>query len=577
MTTPEHRILDLLTALYGEETAGPLYQKFHFVLQSFSSGREERPRQGPPERFSEKDAILITYADQFQGGSDSPLASLGEFAGEYLGEAILGIHLLPFFPYSSDDGFSVIDYRRVDPQSGGWQHIEQLGENYRLMFDAVVNHISQESDWFQAYRRIESPFDHYFIEVDPGLDLSQVVRPRALPLLTPVQTRRGPRYVWTTFSDDQIDLNYTEPDVLLEMTELLLFYVERGAEIIRLDAVAFLWKDLATPCIHLPQTHLVIKLWRAVLDAVAPSTLLITETNVPHLENISYFGDGSDEAQMVYQFPLAPLVLNAFQTGDARKLSAWAASLQTPSPETTFFNFIASHDGIGVRPAEGILTGEEIASLVATAARHGGRVSYRNNPDGTQSVYELNITLFDFLNDPGAPGDLDIPRFLASQAIMLSLAGVPGIYVHSLLGSRNCQECVQRTGRNRSINRQKFSLAGLQQELNDPGSRAGRVLSGYLQLLQVRGDQAAFHPNVPQQVLELHPAVLALARRPAGRSDEVIALINVASREIELQLDVTGSGAWRDLLDGQAYAPQAGSLQVHLSPYQTRWLGRQPA
>ncbi|MFQ5615124.1 MAG: alpha-amylase family glycosyl hydrolase, partial [Anaerolineales bacterium] len=461
--------------------------------------------------------------------------------------------------------------------------------------DAVINHISRQSDWFQQYLRGEGPYTDYFIEISPETDLSYVVRPRALPLLTPVPAlgadgvdgdhgarAEGVRYVWTTFSDDQIDLNYTNPQVLLEIIDVLLFYVSQGAEIIRLDAIAYLWKELDTSCIHLPQTHAVVKLWRAVLDMVAPGVILITETNVPHEENISYFGDEGDEAQMVYQFPLGPLVLHAFHTGNARKLTEWAASLETPSPNTTFFNFIASHDGIGIRPAEGILTPDEVDALVNRTLTHGGQVSYKNNPDGSRSVYELNITLYDWLNNPNQPvSETDVRRFLASQAIMLSLAGVPGIYVHSLFGSRNCHPCVAETGRARSINREKFSSAALEAILNDPGSHQSQVLSGYLRMLHQRREHPAFHPNGAnggQKALSLHDGVFGILRTAPDRSETVLCLVNVSGEKIRVEVDVAGLGgnahrvSWTDLMGGEEIAVRGGTLKIFLDAYQAVWL-----
>ena len=569
--TPQERIRSLLAFLYGHEKAARIWPRWQAMLDDFRQRHPHpHPHPQPGDRLTERDAILITYADQFRAPGEPPLQTLFRFLEKHFRGVISGVHLLPFFPYSSDDGFSVIDYRRVDPRAGTWEHVARLGATYRLMFDAVINHISRHSDWFQAYLRGEAPYRDFFIEVPPDADLSMVVRPRALPLLTPVNTSRGVRHVWTTFSDDQIDLNYANPEVLLAITDLLLFYVSKGAEIIRLDAIAYLWKEIGTPCIHLPQTHAVVKLWRAVLDAVAPHVILITETNVPHRENVSYFGDGRDEAQMVYQFPLAPLVLHTFQTREAGKLSAWAAGLETPSRETTFFNFIASHDGIGVRPAEGILTAGEMQSLVDQTLARGGQVSYKSNSDGSRSVYELNITLYDFLNDPAAPDpEMDTRRFLASQAIMLSLAGVPGIYVHSLFGSRNCLECVAQTGRPRSINRQKFDLPALENRLAQPASRAARILKGYLHLLRVRRAHPAFHPASPQRVLSLHPAVFALLR---GDRHPVLCLTNVSPHPVRLVLDGNTVGThtpWHDLL-GAGRFETASPLE--LGPYRHVWL-----
>ncbi|MCO6453252.1 MAG: sugar phosphorylase, partial [Caldilineales bacterium] len=436
---PRERARSLFVTLYGEEVANEIWPELAGILDRFKA---QHPKAGEndvstAEVISERDAVLITYGDQFQRDDQTPLHTLTDFLTKTVGDAISTVHILPFFPYTSDDGFSVVDYRAVDPELGDWRDIARLGADYRLMFDAVINHVSQASAWFQGFRRGEAEYADYFITVDPATDLSSVVRPRTLPLLTPVETDKGMEHVWTTFSADQIDLNFANPQVLLEIVDILLDYVAHGAAIIRLDAIAYLWKEIGASCIHLPQTHVVVKLWRAILDDVAPDVILITETNVPHAENISYFGEpladgGADEAQMVYNFSLAPLTLHAFRTGDARPLSDWAATLRLPAPGTAFFNFIASHDGIGVRPAEGILNPEEIQALADRTLAHGGHVSYRANSDGSTSAYELNITLYDFLNDPASPDPHDVSRFLASQAICVSLARVPGIYIHSL-------------------------------------------------------------------------------------------------------------------------------------------------
>ncbi len=574
---PLTRIRHLLTFLYGPAAGTRAWDALAPRLDAFRAAHPDL-QQAPPiqERLTERDAILITYGDQFREPGRPPLRTLADFLERYLGDAISGVHLLPFFPYSSDDGFSVIDYRQVDPALGDWEDIHHLGTRYRLMFDAVINHISRRSAWFQGYLRGEAPYRDYFIEVEPGTDLSQVVRPRALPLLTPVQTVHGTRHVWTTFSDDQIDLNYANPAVLLEIVDLLLFYVAHGAEFIRLDAIAYLWKDIGTPCIHLPQTHAVVKLFRAVMDAVAPGVLLITETNVPHAENVSYFGAplpdgaGTDEAQLVYQFSLAPLVLHTFLTGDVRRLADWAATLHPPAPGATFFNFIASHDGLGVRPAEGLLTPEEIQALVERTQAHGGLISYKTNPDGSQSPYELNITLFDALNDPAQPDpDRDVARFLASQAIMLALAGVPGIYVHSLFGSRNCHACYERTGRARSLNREKFDRAALEAELTAADGHKARILAGYTKLLRTRQTIPAFHPARPQRVLDLGPHIFALQR--GEPPDIVLCLTNVTDRPQPFTL-LAPLACWRDALRDETLPTTAGRLTLTLAPYQTRWL-----
>jgi glycosidase len=583
----KNRILDHLAFLYGAEQAGPLWLRLEARLRSFSR-RQPAPATTKAARLTERDAILITYGDQVREEGRPPLQTLADLLEATLRGVVSGVHLLPFYPYSSDDGFSVLDYRQVAPALGSWADVQRLGRHFHLMFDAVINHISRQSDWFQAFLRGEPPYTGYFLVVEPGEDLSMVVRPRALPLLTPVETVHGTRHVWTTFSDDQIDLNYANPQVALEIVDLLLFYVSQGATIIRLDAIAYLWKEIGTPCIHLPQTHRMVKLFRAVLDAAAPDVLLITETNVPHAENISYFGDLlpgtglTDEAQMVYQFPLAPLVMHSLLAGDARVLSQWAAGLEAPAPQATFFNFTASHDGIGVLPAKGLLGEVQIQKLVDTALAHGGQVSYKTNPDGGRSVYELNISYFDALSDPaaGEPVDRQVARFVVSQAIMLSLAGVPGIYAHSLLGSRSWREGVALTGRNRSINRQKLDRATLVRELADPTSLRSRVFAAYCRLLRARRAEPAFHPCGPQQVLLLGDSIFALLRTAPDGGSRVLCLHNVSDRPwtVQLRLDDLGlpggaqGRAWRDLLSGEAYRCDREGCSLVLPPYAVCWL-----
>ncbi len=386
----------------------------------------------PAAMWSERDVVLITYADQVRDAEGSPLQAQRRFLLDHaVNEVINCVHLLPFCPYSSDDGFSVIDYLAVDPAAGSWDDITQLGESFDLMFDLVLNHCSQHSRMFQGYLAGEKEFADFFIDQDPAVDLSGVVRPRSLPLLTPFESPSGTKHIWTTFSADQVDLNYANPAVLAAMLEVLVDYARRGARIIRLDAIAYLWKQVGTSCIHLPQTHAVVQLMRCVLDRAAPGTLVLTETNVPHEENISYFGSGTDEAHMVYQFSLPPLLLDAVHSGQTAVLKDWLSTLAPPSDLTTFFNFTASHDGIGVRPLEGIVPQQRVQRLADIVRDHGGLVNTRRNSDGSDSPYELNITYLDAIADRRKVSAAEHSRrFLATQAIMLSMQGMPAVYFH---------------------------------------------------------------------------------------------------------------------------------------------------
>jgi glycosidase len=582
-------ILARLVALYRDSEGQATYSRLMRLLGEYrprlASGDGDSAPSGDgtnrPANLTERDAILITYGDQVREPGEPPLRTLARFCQAHLAGLVSGVHVLPFFPYSSDDGFAVIDYRTVDAPLGTWEDVARLGASFRLMFDAVLNHVSAESAWFRAFLRDDPAYRDYFIVVPEGTDLSQVVRPRALPLTTRVTTPSGEKAVWTTFSADQIDLNYSNPAVLLEIVDTLLFYVARGAEFIRLDAIAYLWKEIGTTCIHLPRTHHVVQLLRAVLDAVAPHVALVTETNVPHAENVSYFGDGTNEAQMVYNFALPPLVLHAFQTEDARHLAAWAAGLSLPSSQVTFFNFLASHDGIGLNPARGILSEEEIEAMVERTHACGGLVSYKRNPDGTQSPYELNVNYLDALAQGGAEEGIEsvVARFVAAQAIMLAFVGVPGIYFHSLFGSRGWPEGVEQTGRQRTINRQKCDLAALEDALADPDSLRSRIFRGYAQLLRARAATPAFHPHGAQRVIRAAggPPVFALLRSAPEGVERVLCLHNVSGQPQSVQFDARTSQLGRvtrltDLIGGAQLRPVGAAFEINLGPYQVSWL-----
>ncbi len=554
-----------LEKLYGSEKAPAVNARLQELVNRY---RGRIPKPDDPS-LSERDSLLITYGDQVQENGKAHLQTLAEFCKAHLRGAVSGIHILPFYPWSSDDGFSVKDYRAVDPALGDWKDIERLGQSFRLMFDGVINHASAQGEWFQKFLRDERPYRDYFVTVEGEPDLSNVVRPRALPLLTEFETAAGKRKVWTTFSADQVDLDFRNPDVLLEIFDILLMYAEHGAQFLRLDAIAYLWKEIGTTCIHLPQTHAVIQLLRAVFDEVAPHVYLITETNVPHQDNISYFGDGTNEAQLVYNFALPPLTLHTFRTGNASVLSGWASTLTLPSDRTTFFNFLASHDGIGLNPARGILSSAEIDALVEQTLAHGGLISYKHNADGSTSPYELNINYFDALSDPSSdePLDLQVDRFMAAQAIMLSLVGVPGIYFHSLFGSRSWREGVQVTHHNRTINRQKFTRAEVETALADSASLRAKVLARYRQLLAARVASPAFHPHGAQEVLNVDTRVFAVLRTSPDAAHQVLCLQNVTAQPVRLH-SLPGKGS-RDVLTNRPV-----SLPLTLQPYQSLWLER---
>ncbi len=563
-----------LAVLYGPR-AEEVQRRLLTLLAHRPPAMHRREAHAP--LWSERDQWLITYGDGLLDGERSPLAVLAGFLDERLAETFSGVHVLPFFPWSSDDGFSVIHYREVDPALGDWSHVRALAGKRDLAVDLVLNHVSRESLWFVDYLAGSQPGRDYFLEMDPATDLSAVVRPRNTPLLVPVPTRRGTRHLWATFSEDQIDLNFANPDVLLEFIGILLFYLEQGARIVRLDAIAYLWKELGTSCIHLPQTHEVVRLLRAVVDHVAPGTLLLTETNVPHEENLSYFGlerlpSPPDEAHLVYQFPLPPLLLHTLTGGDATLLAAWLNGLPTLPPGCSYLNFTASHDGIGVRPLEGWLPPHEIEALLELMHRFGGFVSMRANPDGSDSPYEINITWFDAMKGTRRGADpWQIERFLCSQHLMLALQGIPALYLHCLTGTLNDHEGVERSGRLRSINRRRWQLDELEELLDSRNTPTREVFLANRRRLAVRRAEPCFHPDAAQRVLPTPPQLLVLERGPLACGRRLLAIHNVTDRRQPLALGALSEGDWHDLLEEAPWAPVDS-----LAPYRSLWLVRQP-
>lgn len=556
----EKSISERIALLYPNEQAGAIARRLIALAREYKQRIISRA-----SGWSQRDALLITYADTIQSANRPPLQALDRFLSTNIGGAISFVHLLPFFPFSSDDGFAIIDYRQVRPELGAWADVLKLASHYRIVADAVVNHASQHSRYVRGHCAGDPEYKDFVVQLDPKADTSGVLRTRNLPLLHPFVTKRGLEYFWTTFSADQVDLNFKNPKVLVEMTDVLLFYILNGASVLRLDAIPYLWKQIGTSCAHLPQTHEIIKLWRDIIDIAAPHVLLLTETNVPHDENISYFGNAGDEAQMIYNFPLPPLLLWSLHSGNATVLTDWARTLEYIGPNATYLNITATHDGIGMRPTEGILTEAQRAELCDLARQNGGDITGKLNSDGSISVYELNITYFDAINNPSSatPLSTQIDRFVLSQAVPMALMGIPAFYLPSFLGSRNATDLVKTTGRPRSINRPSFDTAALVNELSDAASLRSPVLSRIKRLLQIRATLPAFHPDAAQQILDRGASLFLVRRQSNEPRQTIVAAHNVTGNPAPLALP---DGPWRDAISGGTALGQ-----TTLPAYAIRW------
>ncbi len=524
--------------------------------------------------WDQSDILLITYADTLRREGEKPLEVLHQFLQDCLSDSVSAVHILPFFPYSSDDGFAVMDYLTVNESHGDWPDIRRIADDYKLMSDLVINHMSSRSRWFENYRKRLDPGRDYFFEARPDADVSKVVRPRTSPLLVPVQTAEGERHVWCTFSEDQVDLNFANPQVLLEFVAIIRFYLDQGVRWFRLDAVAFLWKEPGTSCIHLQQTHELIKILRLLIERAEPGAVVITETNVPNRENLTYFGN-ANEAHVIYNFSLPPLLINTLVTGNCRHLKTWLMSMPPAQMGTAYLNFIASHDGVGLRPTDGLLDEAEKDRLIRTMEGFGGRVSYRHTPDGGQQAYEINIALYDAMAGSAAGGvdGWQLQRFICAHAIMLALEGIPAFYIHSLLGTGNDHERMEHTGRLRSINRSQWDLDVLEQTLVDPLSHHHRVYTELRRLIAIRREQPAFHPNATQFTLHLGLEVFGFWRQSLLREQSVFCIHNVTDRIQQVALEdvnLIGTDQWRDLISGEEIRDLSGCLT--LKPYQAVWL-----
>lgn len=582
------RIVRTLTVLYGEEKARDCANEVCRILQVHAAHKpaalaEEDASFDVTQRFTERDVVAITYGDLIHSPGKQPLIALREIFEDVFSGTFNTVHLLPFYPYSSDRGFSVVNYEEVDPKLGTWDDIARLGNSMRLMFDGVVNHVSSQSRWFQQFLNGNPAYENFFISFSTREAISPdhlrlILRPRTSSLLTPFPTLRGVKHVWTTFSPDQVDLNYRNERVLFRVLEVLLFYVRKGADIIRLDAATYLWRELGTSCAHLEQTHALIQFFRAVMDLVAPRVGLITETNVPHEDNISYFGNGYNEAHMVYNFALPPLVLWTIHSGDCTYLARWAASLQTPSPVTTFFNFLDSHDGVGLLPVRTILTRDEVQQLVDRTYAHGGLVSMRTNSDGTSTPYELNIPWYNALNaeNQGESADTKIARFLVSRAIALSLKGVAAVYLPSVIGAHVTADTPVDIRDPRSINRNTINTPALFAQLADIHSPAYRISQQFTHMISVRIACAAFHPAAPQRVIFANPHVFSFIRERLDKTAIVLCLNNITNHPQIFETTAaklqTSAWDWEDMLTREHFLAKDGKLHLELKPYEVRWL-----
>lgn len=574
----KQKIAKQLSLIYQDislhESYDEIAQALIDIMEVSSTFEEPAPFTN---HWSEEDVILITYGDTIIGKEQSPLHALKAFLDQHLKKTINSVHILPFFPYSSDDGFAVIDYSSVNESLGTWQNIDKISHDYRLMSDLVINHCSSRSVWFDNFIKGKGIGHDFFFTALPDDDLSPVVRPRTSPLLKEVETGNGKKFVWCTFSHDQVDFDFRNPKVLKAFTSIIKQYIDQGVSIFRFDAIAFLWKVVGTSSINLPQIHEVVRLLRTLIESVKSDAVIITETNIPNTQNLTYFGN-ANEAHGIYNFSLPPLLLNTLLTGNCLYLKRWLMSMPPAQDGTMYFNFIASHDGIGLRPAEGLLDNDEIAKLTETIEGFGGKISWRTTDDGDSKPYEMNIALYDALQGTIEGKDKwNFERYVCAHSIMLALEGVPGIYIHSLIGTQNDYEKLANTHHNRSINRRRWHEGALNEALNDEQLHHKKVLDTLTSLIAIRIKQPAFHPNATQFTLHFGLQLFGFWRQSKDRKYSIFSISNVSNKPVSLplsELNLIITETWYELISRLEITELTQTIS--LSPYQTVWISNHP-
>ena len=517
------------------------------------------------KKNDEQTIILITYPDSFSDRKRSKLSSLNYFLKKYINNLFDVVHILPFFPSSSDDGFAVIDYRKVDPSYGNWNDIKKINKNYKIMADLVVNHGSSKSKWFENFIKQSGKGKDFFYTVGNLFDISKVVRPRSHELLKEVNTKNGKKKVWCTFSHDQIDYDYTNLKFFEEIVSLIIFFIKKNISFFRLDAIAYIYKQSGTVCINHEKTHKFVKIFRLINDIMTKNSTLITETNLPNQENLSYFGN-SNEANCIYNFSLPPLILYSFLFGNSKILRRWNMTMPPALEETSYINFLSSHDGIGLRPLEGLVSDSDYKKLIQKLKLKKSLFTTRKKSN-KNLIYEANITFFDALKENDK---FDVDRFISAHAIVLSIEGIPAIYVNSLFGSKNYIDGVQMTNSNRTINRQKWNLNQIEKMMNSESDQT-IIFHSLKKLIEIRKKQKAFHPNATSFTLQLGEKLFGIWRQSRDRKQSIFCITNF-SKKIEtfqsLDLNLILDENWYDLITG--YQIKKDLIQVH--PYKTIWL-----
>ena len=521
--------------------------------------------------ISEKTSIVICYGDSvFSSSQKHLLKNFQSFFQKKLNKFFDTVHFLPFYPSSSDSGFAVKDHYKIDSRLGNWSDITKFSKKNDVMADIVINHSSARGLWFKNFLKDKKPGKDYFLKVNSNFNVSKVIRPRDHQLLKKIDIFKQPEYLWRTFSPDQLDMNFKNPAVLIRFIKIMINLVNHGVTIFRLDAIAYLWKESGTKCINLKETHEIIKLFRLICNLLNVESIIVTETNLPEKENISYFGN-SDEANWIYNFSLPPLLIYSFLFENSSHLNSWNKKLPQTKKGNSYLNFIASHDGIGMRPVEGIINNNNKYKFLKRLKKNGSRFSYRKVQNKSKKVYEANITIFDALkkSDYDPKGKFFLERFISAHSIMISFEGVPAIYFNSLFGSSNDEAKYIITGNNRDLNRYRWNHKNITEKLKNLKSKQSIFYKNITNLLEIRRKQKAFHPNGTRSSVSMGSKIFCFKRQSVDKKQTILCITNLSSKVQKTKINHKFL-TWKNLLSYNNN--HISNKMIKLEPFETVWL-----
>lgn len=461
----------------------------------------------------ENKTMLITYSDSL----GKNLRELETNLVNYFGEAVGGVHLLPFFPSTGDRGFAPVDYEEVDEAFGDWEDVKRLGEKYYLMFDFMINHISRQSQYYKDFqeKKDESPYADLFLRWDKfwpenrptaaDVDLIYKRKDRA-PKQEIVFADGSKEYLWNTFGEEQIDLDVTKAVTMDFITKTIEHLAANGCDLIRLDAFAYAIKKLDTNDFFVEPD--IWDLLAKVRDIAAASGVeLLPEIH----EHYSIQFKIADHDYYVYDFALPMVTLYSLYSGKVNRLAKWLK--MSPMKQ---FTTLDTHDGIGVVDVKDILTDDEIDFASNELYKVGANVKrkYSSAEYNNLDIYQINSTYYSAL------GDNDKKYFLA-RLIQAFAPGIPQVYYVGFLAGKNDLDLLESTKEGRNINRHYYTSEEIASEVQRP------IVKALLNLFTYRNQSEAFDLDGHIEIEEIDDNTIMIKRSNQAKTCQAQAEINL--------------------------------------------------